>query len=340
MNKSRVFPGEQWEYKHPEELGCSVEKMTAIADWFETHAGDEKYRAVVVRGGYLIAEWYGGVTKEQKFGMASAAKSLYSSMLGIAIAEGKIDSADDKVVDYYPEMMDVAKDEGPKAERYAFEKDRAITFRQLISNTSGYMKPGEVPGTVFHYQTFGMNILTHAIAKQYNCYDSSDPERLPGCGKLIEEKIRNPIGGVWDYWYSNFQLQPNAKLGIFGYYTQIGADAHDMARMGYLWLNNGNWKGRQIIPREWHEEAIHTAPAILGNSPEDEWKYGCGFWSNDHGKLWPQLPHDSYAASGAGCKHIWVCPSLDLVVAQSPGIWANQEENADGLLRRVVEACG
>jgi CubicO group peptidase (beta-lactamase class C family) len=243
------------------------------------------------------------------------------------------------VVDYYPEMMDVAEDEGPKTERYAFEKDRAITFRQLISNTSGYMKPGEIPGTVFHYQTFGMNILTHAIAKQYNLYDSKDPERLPGCGKLIEEKIRNPIGGVWDYWYSNFQLQPNAKLGVFGYYTQIVADAHDMARMGYLWLNNGNWNGKQIIPREWHEEAIHTAPAILENGSEDEWKYGYGFWSNDHGKLWPQLPSDSYAASGAGQKHIWVCPSLDLVVSQSPGIWENQEENADGLLRLVVEAC-
>jgi CubicO group peptidase (beta-lactamase class C family) len=338
MTNSKVFPGKQWEYKHPGELGCSTEKLTAIANWFKTNAGDKKYRAVVVRGGYLIAEWYGGVTKEQKFAMASAAKSLYSSMLGIAIAEGKIGSADDKVVDYYPEMRDVAEDEGPKAERYAFEKDRAITFRQLISNTSGYMKPGEIPGTVFHYQTFGMNILTHAIAKQYNLYDSDDPERLPGCGKLIEEKIRNPIGGVWNYSYSNFQLQTNAKQRVFGYYTQIGADAHDMARMGYLWLNNGNWNGEQIIPRGWHEEAVHTAPAILEHCSEDEWKYGYGFWSNDHGKLWPNLPRDSYAASGAGSKHIWVCPSLDLVVAQSPGIWENQEENADGLLRWVVEA--
>lgn len=334
-----IFPGANWEYKHPSELGCSEEKLSSISDWFDTHAGDKKYRAVIVRSGYLIAEWYRGITKDQKFGMASAAKSLYSSMLGIAIAEGKIRSADDKVVDYYPEMMDVAEDEGPKANRYAFEKDREVTFRQLISNTSGYMKPGEIPGTVFHYQTFGMNILTHAIAKQYNLYDSNEAERLPGCGKLIEEKIRDQIGGVWDYWYSNFNLQPNAKLGVFGYYTQIGANAHDMARMGYLWLNNGNWNGKQIIPKEWHEEAIHTAPAILENRPEDEWKYGYAFWSNDHGKLWPELPHDSYAASGAGRKHIWVCPSLDLVVAQSPGIWEDQAENNDGLLRLVVEAC-
>jgi len=62
-------------------------------------------------------------------------------------------------VDYYPEMMDIAEDEGPKPGRYAFEKDWDITFRQLICNTSGYMKPGEEPGKVFHYQTFGMNIL-------------------------------------------------------------------------------------------------------------------------------------------------------------------------------------
>jgi CubicO group peptidase (beta-lactamase class C family) len=127
-----VFPGEHWEYKHPGELGCSEEKMAAIADWFKANAGDKKYRAVVVRGGYLIAD---GVTGEQKFDMASIAMSLYSSMLGIAIAEGKIGSADDKVVDYYPEMMDVAEDEGPKKEA---TNARTDTGRTRSHRVKGY----------------------------------------------------------------------------------------------------------------------------------------------------------------------------------------------------------
>jgi len=101
-------------------------------------------------------------------------------------------------------------------------------------------------------------------------------------------------------------------------------------------------KSVRVMPKNLVALGKHVAPhasAILEHCPENEWKYGYGFWSNDHGKLWPQLPRDSYAASGAGQKHIWVCPSLDLVVAQSPGIWENQEENGDGLLRRVMEAC-
>ncbi|MBS1252054.1 MAG: hypothetical protein MAG451_01090 [Anaerolineales bacterium] len=84
--------------------------------------------------------------------------------------------------------------------------------------------------------------------------------------------------------------------------------------------------------------ATQTAPDIRANCPREQWKYGYGFWTNDHGQLWPNLPRDSYAASGAGSQHIWVCPSLDLVVVQSPGLWEEQAENDAGLLRLVVDA--
>ena len=131
--------------------------------------------------------------------LASAAKSVFSCILGIAIREGKIPSADAKVADFYPEAMDISEGEGPKPGRYAFQKDRAITFRQLISNTSGYMKPGEEPGKVFHYQTYGMNILTHAVAKIYGFYDCQDPEGSPGFKQLVDEKLRIPIGASWSY---------------------------------------------------------------------------------------------------------------------------------------------
>ena len=65
-------------------------------------------------------------------------------------------------------------------------------------------------------------ILTNLtdLANIYGYHDSNDPERLGGCGRLIEEKIRNPIRGTWGYEYSNFKLQPEARLNIFGYSTQ------------------------------------------------------------------------------------------------------------------------
>jgi hypothetical protein len=51
------------------------------------------------------------------------------------------------------------------------------------------------------------------------------------------------------------------------------------------------------------------------------------------------LPRDSYAAVGAGYQHIWVCPSLGLVVVQSPGLWASQEARDSVLLEAIAEAC-
>ena len=64
------------------------------------------------------------------------------------------------------------------------------------------------------------------------------------------------------------------------------------------------------------------------------------FWVNDHGKLWPDLPRDAFAAAGAGSMHVFVCPSLDLVVTQTPGPWedADKAERQAELLMRVVGA--
>ena len=235
--------------------------------------------------------------------------------------------------------MDVPEGKGPKPGRYAFEKDRDITFRQLISNTSGYMKPGEEPGKVFHYQTFGMNILTHAIAKVYGLHRIADPEGSPGFKQLVDEKLRIPIRATWSYYQMNFNLHTAARINIFGYYNGVKASALDMARLGWLWCNYGRWMGEQLIPEAWLREATQTAPDIRANCPPEQWQYGYGFWTNDYGLVWPNLPCDSFAASGAGGQHIWVCPSLELVVAQSPGSWQDQEEDNTSLLKLVVEAC-
>lgn len=336
-----TYPNPDWQWRTPAEAGFDPAKLETAKQWLDEQARQQengRYRVVIVRGGYLVAEWNHGVDADEQLWLASAAKSIFSSMLGIAIQEGVIPSADEKVVAIYPEMMDVPEGTGPKPGRYAFEKDRDITFRQLISNTSGYMKPGEEPGRVFHYQTYGMNILTHAIAKAYGHYDTRAPETSPGLRPLVESRLRKPIGADWGYYVTNFPLHEQARLAIFGNYDGVKASTRDMARLGWLWRQGGRWGDRQLIPEAWLREAIAVNPDICAHAPQDQWQYGYGFWTNEYGLLWPNLPSDSFAASGAGSKHIWVCPSLDLVVAQSPGVWNDQEENDQGLLGMVVAA--
>jgi CubicO group peptidase (beta-lactamase class C family) len=335
-----VFPRKDWQWAEPEQVSVAPDRLEAARRWHQERSDGEPFRVVVVRYGRIVAEWEQKTATDARLNMASATKSLFSSVLGIAIAEGKIGSADDRAVEYYPELMDVPHGYGPKPGRFAKPEDRAITFRQLISNTSGYMKPGEEPGATFHYQTFGMNVLCHAISKAYGFYDSSDPDRLPGIGQLIEEKIRNPIGGTWTYRYTDFEHPPGARTNIFGHSPRCDASARDMARMGLLWLHFGRWDGHQVIPHDWMREAVKTAPNIQARCPREQWCYGYAFWTNDHGVLWPVAPTDSFAASGAGRKHIWACPSLELVVAQSPGIYDDQADDTNrALLERIVAAC-
>jgi len=372
--KVSIYPGNEWASIPPNEAGFDSEKLYNVRRWLDDRVGNGSYRIVIVRNGGLVAEWNYGFYSKTRLSMpasaksvvsltfrtvsqpflfkrrnafarnthlplASAAKSVFSCILGIAIQEGKIPSADAKIADVYPEAMDVSEGEGPKPGRHVFPKDHDITFRQLISNTSGYMKPDEEPGKVFHYQTYGMNILTHAIAKTYGLYDIRDPENSPGFKQLVDEKLRIPIGASWSYSLMNFNLHPEARINVFGFYDGINATALDMARLGWLWCNWGRWQDKQLVPKKWMREAIKTAPDIIANCPKEQWKYGYGFWTNDHSQLWPDLPSDSFAASGAGGQHIWVCPSLDLVIVQSPGVSENQAGNVPEFIRLVLNAC-
>ena len=334
-NVTKVFPGVEWTRRPPGEVGFDENALERLRRWLYQSAGDRPFRVLIVRHGYLVAEWENDLSSGDKRSLASAAKSVFSSVLGIAVAEGMIPSADERVIDYYPEMMDVPEGQGPKPERHAFPKDQGITFRQLISNTSGYMKPGEEPGKVFHYQTFGMNILTHALGNVYGVYDTRNPGTEPGFGKLIDRCIREPIGGSWTYRYMNFDHGPGARVEIFGNYCQMLIDARDMARLGLLWLSRGKWGERQLIPEGWMREASRVAPMILENCPQEEWSYGYGFWTNEYGLIWPDLPREAFAASGAGSQLIWMCPSLDLLVVQGPGPYVQHD---DEICTRVLRS--
>jgi CubicO group peptidase (beta-lactamase class C family) len=338
-----VFPEQQWETISPAESGFQPDKLDLAKEWLHDHLGDQSYRLVIIRGGRLVIEWNHNISREERFPILSASKSVYSNILGLAISENKISTADARVVDYYPEMMEIPEGEGPKPGRYAFEKDRDITFRQLISNTSGYMKPGEDPGKTFHYQTYGMNILIHAIATIYGYYNKADPLNSPGFKQLIEEKLVKQIGVHWEYQLMNFKLHERARLDIFGNFCNICSNALELARLGLLWCNQGRWKDEWIIPQSWMQESVQTASTIREHCPKEQWKYGLGFWTNDHGQLWPQLPPDGFCANGAGGHNVAVFPERQLVIVQNPGPERNDAKGErlrgnPGMLKIILDA--
>lgn len=333
MNTASSFFAGTWAVSSPAESGFDEQQLQVAADWLD-HNAVSPYRVAVWRAGHLVAVWQRDVELDEKRGIGSGQKTLYGCMLAIAVEEGKIGSADDYVVDYFPEMMDVPEGYGPKPGRFAREKDRGITFRQLITNTSGYLKPGETPGSTFHYQTFGMNVLTHAIEKVYGCYDPTGAAGPPGLGVLAQEKIGDPIGvelacSTWNFPHHS----PQARISVFGNGVGIQCDLEGWMRIAHLWLNGGNWDGTQVVPVQWLREGTRTADLVRACASEDEWCYGYAFWANDYDRRWPGLPRDAFCASGAGYNFVWVCPSLDLIVVQNPGGGAHHKVVPDPRLR-------
>lgn len=335
------FPDTTHTRMTPAEAGMSCERLERAERWLTENRPDSGYRVLVSRYGRLVCEWIDGIPTNDHLMIYSAGKSVYGNILGIAIFEGAIGSADDRVADYYPAMLDVPEEAGPKPGRYSLPKDRDITFRQLISNTSGYLKPDEKPGEHFHYQTFGMNILSHAIASAYGYYDPAQGEASPGIARLIKEKIAEPIGASWSYSYRNFDHHPDARVGIFGNYTEIQTDPYDAVRLGILWLAAGRWGSKQIIPEPWLAESIRANPDVTRICHEDLWRYGYGIWTNEHGKLfdgWDTIPHAAFSACGAHGHFITVFPDESLVVVQNPGPYRLAGRANPELLRLIHDS--
>ena len=104
------------------------------------------------------------------------------------------------------------------------------------------------------------------------------------------------------------------------------------------WMHEGRWDETQVIPEAWVREATRVNDDVLANEPEENHRYGLGFWCNDQGRIWSDLPRDSFAATGAGRQHVWVCPSLDLIVVRSPGIYSDADPAQGGMLLELVSA--
>ena len=83
---AKWFPGNDWAKVAAEDAGFDAGRLDAAKEWLDGRAGRPSYRVVIVRGGALVAEWNRGIAREARLHLASAAKSIFSCMLGIAVA--------------------------------------------------------------------------------------------------------------------------------------------------------------------------------------------------------------------------------------------------------------
>jgi CubicO group peptidase (beta-lactamase class C family) len=298
---------------------------------------------VIIRRGVVVAEWGDAARADMTF---SVTKSFLSTVVGLAYDRGLIRSVHDRVAPYMPAGVDL----------FASEHNAAITWNHLLRQTSDWSgtlwtKPDwadrpprgvpveewpkralNEPGTVYKYNDTRVNVLALATL-----YVMKRP--LPD---ILKQQIMDPIGAsnTW-HWeaYQNAWVTIDGKKvpsitggGHFG--GGMFISAWDMARFGYLFLNNGRWAGRQLISQAWIDMA--RAPGHVNA------QYGFMNWflntpSRRTDGTWtapvPSAPRSAVTFQGNGANIIYIDWENDLVVVVR---WLSG--GLDGFFSRVLAA--
>jgi len=157
------------------------------------------------------------------------------------------------------------------------------------------------PGTFWYYNNWDFNVLGTVFERQTK----------KKIGEAFRDEIAMPIG-IQDFRLEDMYYDRSTESVHPSYHFLLSA--RDMARFGYLFLRNGNWNGKQIIPKEWIAESTRSYsdagdfPAL--RSSNSAAGYGYLWWANGF-----NLPMKSFSAWGALGKYIVVIPERDAVIA-------------------------
>lgn len=309
---------DRWPTCAPEEQGLdSAELARGLLDLAER--GVPFHSLVVIRNGCVLldASRY-PYSSQVLHNMASVTKSVMTTLISIAADQGKLD-LDAPMLDYFPGRpvanMDARKQamtvrhltgmvNGFQSGCFAGDEPTLNTMRSQSDWIQAALDRPMVrdPGTRFCYDSPGMHLLS-AILQQATGMTAFE---------FAREFLFTPLGIQDVAW----QTDPQGYSHGWG---DLALTPSDAAKIGYLWLSNGVWKGRQIVPAAW----VHDAATVqVQASPDD---YGFGWW----------VSGDSFYAMGRGGQTIKAMPSLDAVVVTT-GAGLEYDEVAAMLAKAFV----
>ncbi|MCR9242678.1 MAG: beta-lactamase family protein [Rhodobiaceae bacterium] len=274
---------------------------------------------LVVKGGQLIAERYGeGFDANTRLQSWSMAKSVVHALVGILIKDGQIDL-------YQPARV-------ARWNRKVNDSRKAITVENLLRMESGltFSEDYTNPETSNVLQMlFGKGRLDTAEYAAGGLLQA-DPGTLwqysSGTSNVLSGVIRDTIGAKSAEEYRAFMEESLfSRIGIRSAVpefdeanTFIGSSylhmtGRDWARFGLLYLRDGVWDGKRILPEHWADHARLPTPNSKG-------QYGAHFWLNGtdpetgQAVITDEIPTDTFMARGFGAQVVVIIPSLDMVV--------------------------
>jgi CubicO group peptidase (beta-lactamase class C family) len=308
---------------------------------------------IIIHKGYIVASWGEPARVDMTH---SVTKSFLSTVVGLAVDRGLIQSVNDTVAKYVPpiEMYDPlqnrsAADFGTPEllTPFASDHNKTLTWDVMLRQTNDWEgtlwgKPDwadrpdanatkwlnrkrNVPGAVYEYNDVRVNALALAATSVWR-------KPLP---QVLKELVMDPIGASNTWRWTGYR---NAWIVLDGQAVQsvsggghwgggMFINAYDMARFGLLSLNKGNWNGRQLISEQWISQSRTPTTAQV--------TYGyMNFFLNTDKKYLPSAPASAFVHVGNGTNIIYVDPDNDIVMVVR---WI--ENNAvDGMVKALLEA--
>jgi CubicO group peptidase (beta-lactamase class C family) len=291
----------------PEAQGVDARGILAFVEAAEAEV-ERLHSFMLLRHGQVIAEgWWDPYAAEHPHMMFSLSKSFTSTAVGIAISEGLF-RLDDRVIDLLPD--DAPREVGPRLAE--------LRVRHLLTMTTGHAseslenveraeqdnwarfilgKPLDFePGTHFVYNSGASYLLSSIV------------QRLSGQRVVdyLETRLFEPLGIVGATWET---CPRGINTGGWG----LSIHTEDVAAFGQLYLQDGSWDGRQLVPSDWVARATSNLVPSGDPATASDWAQGYGF------QFW-QCRHGAYRGDGAFGQYCVVMKEQDAVLVMTGGL--------------------
>lgn len=297
----------------------------------ETHKNVDSV-LLIKHGRLVLEEYFYQYDRDKLHQLRSATKSVISGLVGTAIDRKLIASKDEKVISFFPEY-EIRNLTAGKSD---------ITIEHLLTCASGLAcedgnpdSPGEElkmnaspdwvrfvldlpmiesPGRKGRYCTGGVILLGRIVEKASGMQ----------LADFAAKHLFTPLG------ITNYQWIFKPDNTSFDNACQLQMRPRDMAKIGLLYMNDGQWKGEQVISREWIKASLSKHSVVRGTD------YGYLWW-----RQWLNVNGtrvDGITAKGNGGQRIYLWPSLDLIVVITGSNYNEQSPSDEIQVRYILPA--
>ncbi len=296
-------------------------KMEEAVTAIESGSFGEVHSLLIIKDHKTIFEQYfNDWPADSVHQLQSATKSITSTLLGIALHQGLIESVEqpvlsffsDKKIEYPDSLLDAMTIKDLLTQRTGMAWKEAPwdspdnTWRMILETEGDWYEMilntpmREEPGTRFNYGNAAPVLIT-GIIQEVSGMDIDAFAKKYLFDPLDIEQFR--------YWGGNGGPANNGGALLF-------LTSKDLAKIGQLYLQDGVWEGKRILPEGWVQEA--TSTYVNGNIDNRFYKFGYGyFWWSVGPPLsedYPNIPNSIFMARGAGGQHLIVHPEEKMAV--------------------------